>query len=320
MMFEEGNCTGSHICIERADELVCDTLTMITRREFIFSLATGLFAPRLVARQRDVTLRVGLLLPAIGGVNDIRDGIHLALSENERAAALFGQKLNVEEKFTHSTEAQSSATELIRDHRISVLIGGAGLSEARQLRDAADKAGIVFLNVGATDDSLRREGCTRTMYHVAASDAMIASAKQALGASQSGAAIELWHSSLDRYGGSQLNDRFRNRFARSMNSAAWAGWFALKLAWESGLRAQSAEPSALLAALDRDGTQFDGHKGAPLSFRSWDHQLRQPLYAVAAGRVVAELPDVGRNADQSMREELDKFGDPAGSAGCGVKR
>jgi hypothetical protein len=76
-----------------------------------------------------------------------------------------------------------------------------------------------------------------------------------------------------------------------------------------------------LAVLDKTTTQFDGHKGAPLSFRSWDHQLRQPLYAVARDSVIAELPDVGRNSDQSITTQLDKYGDSESASKCSaIKR
>jgi ABC transporter substrate binding protein (PQQ-dependent alcohol dehydrogenase system) len=150
------------------------------------------------------------------------------------------------------------------------------------------------------------------MYHVAPSASMITAAKSTAGTLPPQATIELWHGSLERYGGSQLNDRFRARFKRPMTSDAWAGWVAVKIGWETSLRAQSVDSKRLFAVLDNEATQFDGHKGVPLSFRSWDHQLRQPLYAVDGENVVAELPNVGRNADQSMREQLDHFGDPPG--------
>jgi hypothetical protein len=87
-----------------------------------------------------------------------------------------------------------------------------------------------------------------------------------------------------------------------MDGAAWAGWFAVKVAWESFLRSKPVE-----------SIEFDGHKGAPLTFRSWDHQLRQPLYAVKSR--VADVPDVARS-NLSAREVLDTIGDKAGVQSC----
>jgi ABC transporter substrate binding protein (PQQ-dependent alcohol dehydrogenase system) len=159
------------------------------------------------------------------------------------------------------------------------------------------------------------------MFHVAPSDAMISSARAAVESSlPQSFSIELWHRSLERYGGSQLNDRYRARFNRAMSSPAWAGWVAVKIAWEASLRARSTDPAALVDLLEKDATQFDGHKGTPLSFRAWDHQLRQPLYAVSRNppgeRVVAELPDVGKVGTGSMRDQLDRFGNTAASGRC----
>ena len=93
---------------------------------------------------------------------------------------------------------------------------------------------------------------------------------------------------------------------------------AVKIAWETSLRAGSTDPAALLTFLEKESTQFDGHKGAPLSFRAWDHQLRQPLYAVAGAKVIAELPDVGKGGEQ--REQLDRFGDPPGKCVMATKQ
>jgi hypothetical protein len=63
-----------------------------------------------------------------------------------------------------------------------------------------------------------------------------------------------------------------------MNGSAWAGWIAVKVVVEAALRTRSTSPAALLAYMEAPATQFDGHKGWPLTFRGSDHQLRQPLY------------------------------------------
>jgi hypothetical protein len=63
-----------------------------------------------------------------------------------------------------------------------------------------------------------------------------------------------------------------------MDSLAWASWMAVKIAAEMALRAMPLER-----------LRFDGHKGEPLWFRPEDHVLKQPLYVVKGGKVVAEL-------------------------------
>ena len=105
--------------------------------------------------------------------------------------------------------------------------------------------------------------------------------------------LELWHSTLDRFGGEQLNQRYRRRFGTAMDSPAWAGWVASKIALDLALRAHSTAPKALLAQLRSGRQQFDGQKGRPLYFDPGTRRLVQPLYRVvgdgANGRVVAEV-------------------------------
>ena len=104
-----------------------------------------------------------------------------------------------------------------------------------------------------------------------------------------------------------------------MDGPAWAGWMAVKALWEASLRARSVEPNALRAWLERGATQLDGHKGWPLSFRPWDHQLRQPLYLVStsgdATRVLGEVPE-RRGEEGSSRELLDRLGGGASTSTC----
>ncbi len=101
-----------------------------------------------------------------------------------------------------------------------------------------------------------------------------------------------------------------------MTSGAWAGWMAVKIAWESFLRTPDGSAIAMASHLDRDTTHFDGHKGVPLSFRRWDHQLRQPLYVVTKnGDSITEIPSLSRS-DIPMRELLDTIGDRQGDVAC----
>ena len=129
-----------------------------------------------------------------------------------------------------------------------------------------------------------------------------------------------WDPSLTRFGADTLNERFRARFSRPMTAEAWLGWFAVKVLWESSLRARSTDSKMLMQYMARDGTQFDGHKGRPLSFRAWDHQLRQPIYLVTkdergSTKVVAEVPTAD-SPEETSRETLDRLGTPASRSAC----
>lgn len=107
------------------------------------------------------------------------------------------------------------------------------------------------------------------------------------------ARLELWHWTLDRFGGEQLNQRYRRRFGEGMDSRAWSGWFAAKVGLDLALRAHSTDGEAMLRQLASARQQFDGQKGRPLYFAPDTHRLVQPLYRVAGSgeeeHVVAEV-------------------------------
>lgn len=140
----------------------------------------------------------------------------------------------------------------------------------------------------------------------------------------------LWHHKLFKYGAEQLSERFYARFQRPMDGRGWAGWMAVKILAEAALRAQTTETAELVRFLETDAAQFDGHKGYKLTFRSWDHQLRQPLYLVrlrAEGRdagdvfdAVGELPKGDPATGETPAEFLDRLGDAREQARCDFAR
>ena len=90
--------------------------------------------------------------------------------------------------------------------------------------------------------------------------------------------VELWHHSLTRFGAEQLRDRYRARVGREMTSESWAGWFGVKIVWESAARAERAHIS-LLDFFASGAGRHDGHKGIALRFNG-HRELVQPLYVV----------------------------------------
>lgn len=237
-------------------------------------------------------------------------GVTMGVEEAARTGQLVGRRIEL------VTVDSVDAAGL--DAPAAALIGGFDDAGCAALADLARRSGALAMNVGCRSDAWRGEGCGRNLFHVEASEAMYSGALAARGEDgEVPASAVLWHPSLERFGAAQLNDRFRARFGAEMDGAAWAGWMAVKVLWEASLRARSAEAAALRGYLERDAAQFDGHKGWPLSFRAWDHQLRQPLYLVAqsGARVVGEIP-ARRGEDTSSRETLDRLGMGASASSC----
>ena len=251
-----------------------------------------------------------------------RLGAELAIDEARRAATLLRQPID---DVTHIDDFATARTRL-ETEPLSAVVCALSARDTAELGASASRAGVVLLNAAASEDALRNNECARTTFHVAASDAMRADVLRASSvgdAVSDGAAVELWSSHLERFGATQLNDRYRARFAKPMDSGAWAGWFAVKAAWEASLRARAVDGAAIAAYLERDAAAFDGHKGVPLSFRRWDHQLRQPLYvtarsgAVSGGRGRTQAQPVTVPSTPSLsRAALDSIGTGAEATTC----
>lgn len=264
-----------------------DGRTSVSRRDFARSflgIAAGLAGFTLSSDALSIAIVSSPSKP------NFEKGARMSVEEASRSAALFGKRLAVYQ----ATPANAAA------RPVQFIIACVNDSEMKQLAVVCDRRGITLFNCGSRADSLRRTLCSPRTFHIEASDAMYASAAHEAPRAKR---IALWDATLEKYGAAQLNDRFRSFAHVPMDGAAWAGWLGVKIAWESFLRGRSS-PGDL---------QFDGHKGAPLSFRAWDHQLRQPLYAIEDR--VTDIPDLGRSS-RPARELLDTLGDPKGAQKC----
>lgn len=256
------------------------------------------------------TLRIGLVLPDSAtrttAMNGAARGVRMGVDEAARSAQLFGRTVVLVEG--------ADAERLVRDGRVQALLGGFETAECQALADAARRLGVVYLDVGCGADALRGAGCRANAFHVAPSAAMEADAARMAGGADG--RVVAWDARLERFGADQLNQRFRARYGEGMDSQGWVGWFAVKVLWESTLRARSAMPGALVAYLRSDAARFDGHKGRPLSFRAWDGQLRQPLYVTAGAADPVEVPRAAPGDEAPTSDVLDRLGTPRERTEC----
>jgi ABC-type branched-subunit amino acid transport system substrate-binding protein len=280
----------------------------VSRRQFV-RISAGAMAsiaiPPVLAPYRDEpVLRVAVI---DDGSDACARGIKLGVSEAQHAAALFNRQIT-------RLELSAGGVGRARNDGAQALVFAGSPASAHRLAAECSDEGLIFLNASSTDDALRREHCGPLVFHVAASAAMLADARSTA-KQQAAGEVVMWHSSLERFGAAQLNDRFLESQGVPMTSEAWGGWMAVKIIWEAFLRAPSSAASGLAEHLAAATTHFDGHKGVPLSFRSWDHQLRQPLYIPAANGPVTEVP-APSGPDASIRDLLDGIGDKQGESKC----
>lgn len=127
-----------------------------------------------------------------------------------------------------------------------------------------------------------------------------------------------WEPTLDAYGARELNARFESRFGEPMDAPAWAAYQAIKLVFEAVSFGGARDAGALRDHLAADDAVFDVWKGIGVTFRPWNHQLRQTLFLVelradaetARDRalLVGELPSIYMPRTDPV-ERLDQLGD-----------
>jgi ABC transporter substrate binding protein (PQQ-dependent alcohol dehydrogenase system) len=114
-----------------------------------------------------------------------------------------------------------------------------------------------------------------------------------------------WHRTHEAWGALQLQNRFHEQAARGMKERDYTAWLAVRSVGEAATRTNSTGFEDLRGFLFGDAFSLAGFKGVPLSFRAWDHQMRQPVLLAADRSLVAVAPVEGY---LHPRNELDTLG------------
>jgi ABC transporter substrate binding protein (PQQ-dependent alcohol dehydrogenase system) len=115
-----------------------------------------------------------------------------------------------------------------------------------------------------------------------------------------------WARPHEQWGATQLQERFLQQAKRWMTDRDYTAWMAVRAIGEAATRSKSADPAAISAFLRSDQFELAGYKGARLTFRTWDGQLRQPILLADARSLVSVSPPPGRFLHQFS--ELDTLG------------
>jgi ABC transporter substrate binding protein (PQQ-dependent alcohol dehydrogenase system) len=102
-----------------------------------------------------------------------------------------------------------------------------------------------------------------------------------------------WHPALEVWGAAQAQNRFRRLAGRVMRPIDYQVWAAVRAIGEAATQTKSIDPGTIAAFLAGPGFSLPGYKGTGLSFRPWDHQLRQPLLIAQPKAVVTIAPERG---------------------------
>ena len=102
-----------------------------------------------------------------------------------------------------------------------------------------------------------------------------------------------WHWTHEQWGATQIQNRFKERAGRWMEDEDYGAYLAVRAIGEAATRTRSNALNPVKDYLLSDQFALQGYKGTPLSFRAWDHQLRQPILLAAPRSSVAVAPIEG---------------------------
>jgi ABC transporter substrate binding protein (PQQ-dependent alcohol dehydrogenase system) len=122
-----------------------------------------------------------------------------------------------------------------------------------------------------------------------------------------------WHPTHEQWGATQIQNRFKEKAGRWMGEADYGAYLAVRALGEAATRSSGTDVKSIGGYLLSDQFALQGYKGTPLSFRPWDHQLRQPVLLAAPRAMVAVAPVEGFLHPQT---ELDTLGYDQPETGC----
>jgi ABC transporter substrate binding protein (PQQ-dependent alcohol dehydrogenase system) len=120
-----------------------------------------------------------------------------------------------------------------------------------------------------------------------------------------GLSARTWSPVIEQWGAAQLQSRFQDQNSRAMTSQDYAAWAAIRTLGEAVTRTDTNDAGTLRDYILSDAFELAGFKGRPLTYRTWNGQLRQPIAIVHPRALVAQAPLEGF---LHQTNELDSLG------------
>jgi branched-chain amino acid transport system substrate-binding protein len=98
----------------------------------------------------------------------------------------------------------------------------------------------------------------------------------------------LWWYDLPYEETKRFSAAFTKKYGKPPENQAWGDYYSTKVIAQAMQQAGTTDSKKVVEALEK--VKFDGGKGRQLYFRSWDHQLMQPMW-VAVGKKKSEAKD-----------------------------
>ncbi len=122
-----------------------------------------------------------------------------------------------------------------------------------------------------------------------------------------------WHATQEQWGAAQFQNRFQRLAGRPMRALDYAMWAAVRGVGEAATRTRSTDLEAIRTYLRSPAFELAAFKGAPLTFRDWDWQLRQPIPLAHPASFVTMSPQTGY---LHQRTPLDTLGIDKAESAC----
>lgn len=102
-----------------------------------------------------------------------------------------------------------------------------------------------------------------------------------------------WFWGFSQWAAVQLSKRFYKKTKRKMTDTDWTGWMGMTVIATAIIKGGSTKFEEVKNYLLNPEISFHGYKGRSLSFRSWNHQLRQPILLTTPLARVSTSPQEG---------------------------
>lgn len=135
-------------------------------------------------------------------------------------------------------------------------------------------------------------------------------------AGTAGLVASSWHPASEQWGGIQMQSRFLRTTGRRMLSKDMSAWTAVRAVGEASTRTNGDDPKKISDYIRSDDFSVAAFKGQKLTFRKWNHQLRQPILLGDTKSVVSTSPQEGYLHQIS---ELDTLGVDQPETKCVLK-
>jgi ABC transporter substrate binding protein (PQQ-dependent alcohol dehydrogenase system) len=114
-----------------------------------------------------------------------------------------------------------------------------------------------------------------------------------------------WDPSYTEQAGMQFQSQFTRYAKRLPDERDYTAWLGVRAITESVMQSAKTSVAELRPFLTSDQFKVQGYKGEALSFRAWDHQMRQPIILGGGTRVpVSMSPQEGFLHEKSLSDTL----------------